>query len=566
MKKKLPQITISIARGADKSQVTSDVNSLSVGFGLFLAWFFIALLSTGSIHALSDSAAPLFAVSQNLVPLLNLVALLSCALALFCAAFTNQRLLSFYVSRPAAITATVLAAVGTGLLCVPSLGFGGLGLVIVAGLLVGMAGALGLVLWGTAFAHHSFTTIVMNTVLGIVVALAISLVLIHWIPSPASAIATALLPVPSFHLLWRSMPTPFYARHEEPVFSPLGRHHVPFGIRLGVPSLLFGVPFGALQAICLGAILPSNSIAMQLSVFAAAVIALLLIVLVVMLSKSVSHWDIVFRCVVPVIALGLFALTGLVGSNSLLAAFCAVCGFVCFEAVMWILFADLSQEFALSPIFVFGLGNGFLLLGVLGATLAMHPLFGSPTGIEAVGGAAPGLLLALVVGYASLPRQREIAALMHSVRRSAESDAANASNSTTPGAVKEAPAVALDSRIEMASIALPEEEPQARGRFQARCDDIASTYLLSRRETEVMRLLAKGHNAAFIQDKLCISKSTAKTHINHIYKKLDIHTQQELLNLVEHKEDPEPASSPASGPSSTASRRRPSSDIFSKRA
>jgi len=48
-----------------------------------------------------------------------------------------------------------------------------------------------------------------------------------------------------------------------------------------------------------------------------------------------------------------------------------------------------------------------------------------------------------------------------------------------------------------------------------------------------MFLLAKGHNAAFIQDQLCISKSTAKTHINHIYRKLDIHTQQELLSMVE---------------------------------
>lgn len=86
----------------------------------------------------------------------------------------------------------------------------------------------------------------------------------------------------------------------------------------------------------------------------------------------------------------------------------------------------------------------------------------------------------------------------------------------------------------------PQETPQdaeegrrAKGRFHAQCEAIADRYLLSRRETEVMFLLAKGHNAAFIQDQLCISKSTAKTHINHIYRKLDIHTQQELLSMVE---------------------------------
>ena len=52
-----------------------------------------------------------------------------------------------------------------------------------------------------------------------------------------------------------------------------------------------------------------------------------------------------------------------------------------------------------------------------------------------------------------------------------------------------------------------------------------------------MYLLAKGHNAAYIQDSLYISRSTAKTHINHVYRKLDIHSQQELINMVETCED-----------------------------
>ena len=48
-------------------------------------------------------------------------------------------------------------------------------------------------------------------------------------------------------------------------------------------------------------------------------------------------------------------------------------------------------------------------------------------------------------------------------------------------------------------------------------------------------LLAKGRGTAYIQDKLCISKSTAKTHISHIYRKLDIHTHQDLIDLVEEE-------------------------------
>lgn len=50
-------------------------------------------------------------------------------------------------------------------------------------------------------------------------------------------------------------------------------------------------------------------------------------------------------------------------------------------------------------------------------------------------------------------------------------------------------------------------------------------------------LLAKGYNAAYIQKKLCITQSTAKTHIYHIYQKLDIHTQQELLAMVSEESE-----------------------------
>ncbi|MFQ9179510.1 MAG: response regulator transcription factor [Eggerthella lenta] len=62
---------------------------------------------------------------------------------------------------------------------------------------------------------------------------------------------------------------------------------------------------------------------------------------------------------------------------------------------------------------------------------------------------------------------------------------------------------------------------------------MANTYLLSRRETEIMFFLAKGHNAAYIQEKLYISEGTAKTHIRHVYKKTNVHSQQELMRLVE---------------------------------
>ena len=68
---------------------------------------------------------------------------------------------------------------------------------------------------------------------------------------------------------------------------------------------------------------------------------------------------------------------------------------------------------------------------------------------------------------------------------------------------------------------------------------MANTFLLSRRETEILFFLAKGHNAAYIQEKLYISEGTAKTHIRHIYRKCDVHSQQDLMRMVENAQPTE---------------------------
>ena len=78
-----------------------------------------------------------------------------------------------------------------------------------------------------------------------------------------------------------------------------------------------------------------------------------------------------------------------------------------------------------------------------------------------------------------------------------------------------------------------EDTPAARGRFRQRCEIVANTYLLSRRESEVMYYLARGYKSSHIQQQLYISEGTAKTHIRHIYRKLNIHSQQDLIHLID---------------------------------
>ena len=65
---------------------------------------------------------------------------------------------------------------------------------------------------------------------------------------------------------------------------------------------------------------------------------------------------------------------------------------------------------------------------------------------------------------------------------------------------------------------------------------MASAHGLSRREREVFALLARGRSRPYIRDTLVLSKNTVATHVKHIYQKLDVHSQQELLDLVQGDE------------------------------
>lgn len=65
-----------------------------------------------------------------------------------------------------------------------------------------------------------------------------------------------------------------------------------------------------------------------------------------------------------------------------------------------------------------------------------------------------------------------------------------------------------------------------------RCAQIARAHGLTLREEEVLALLAQGKSVPRIEQELCISNGTAKSHVRHIYTKLDIHSRDELIELV----------------------------------
>jgi DNA-binding CsgD family transcriptional regulator len=82
-----------------------------------------------------------------------------------------------------------------------------------------------------------------------------------------------------------------------------------------------------------------------------------------------------------------------------------------------------------------------------------------------------------------------------------------------------------------------EQEEQHDGSMDIdeRCALISEKCGLTPRESEIFVMMAHGRNGRYIQDYYTISRNTAKSHIKHIYSKLDVHSHQELIDLAEGK-------------------------------
>lgn len=57
----------------------------------------------------------------------------------------------------------------------------------------------------------------------------------------------------------------------------------------------------------------------------------------------------------------------------------------------------------------------------------------------------------------------------------------------------------------------------------------AHEYKLTKREQEILSILAKGNSYKMIAAQLYVSMDTVRTHIKHIYEKLNVHSQTEAV-------------------------------------
>lgn len=64
-------------------------------------------------------------------------------------------------------------------------------------------------------------------------------------------------------------------------------------------------------------------------------------------------------------------------------------------------------------------------------------------------------------------------------------------------------------------------------------EQLTTSFQLTNREREITSEFAAGRSARYIADQLVLSEHTVKTHLRHAYAKMDVHSRQELLDLIE---------------------------------
>lgn len=579
---KLPYIKVEVEYREEETGAPGKVSpALIAGFGLHWAWVYLFMFNGQYI---------LFPETAAMQTLLSATSGATHAAALLMyAIFLKQARTLFdtpqHIRRNRVIAAILVAA--ATLLCMAGnlLGAGALAAVVfvAAGVTSGVGSAMLLMSFGVSFSVCDLPTIALCTALSIPASALVFAITISVSALVAPVGALLCFALPFMELLCLNKCSADLVDKLEFSFLTMPVRTASFAGHIGVPSLVFGLLLGVLRTCALtGPLLDLFQVgdaaanAFASAIFTASLFAgLALIMAMLTLRKSRNF---AFRMLVPLIAALLALLCAPCGSDAFFNCFALFSCYFMLEASLWVMYSDIAQSYRVSAFTTFGFGHGLLSAGSLVGFLLLQPdgvLTGAgddPLSLALIG------LITLTLGTAVLPNAAEVRSSLKRGRfcpsftdhtdleelmtgearyeavpegegaeaagdeegaSEIKSDAASASEGDNAGqaASPHAQAASAAASSAIQSRGDGSESPEQRaGRFKRKCAAVADTFLLSRKETEVLFLLAKGRNSAAIQEALYISAGTANTHMRHIYRKLDVHSQHELIELVESME------------------------------
>lgn len=247
-------------------------------------------------------------------------------------------------------------------------------------------------------------------------------------------------------------------------------------------------------------------------------------VLTLYMVKRVRHENprVAYRPATILVAAGFLLVPFISATGTLLCMAISFAGFGCFLVYPWIVLGNLSQRWNAPSLLVVAFGLALLFLGIVLGEAAAWILYRASAGIgypATVSIVSLFMLVVLAWNMTDGSRYAQETVAMGGIPTGFE----NGNEQDTSGNV--------DVNAEADSNNVTNATADAKLRAAA------ATYGLSPREVEVAALLLRGRSIPYICDELFIAKSTAQTHVRHIYAKMDITGgRQELIDRLESAE------------------------------
>lgn len=233
-----------------------------------------------------------------------------------------------------------------------------------------------------------------------------------------------------------------------------------------------------------------------------------------------------------------FALMPLSGTSIALSFSVVSAGYTLFEILVWVILSEVASRFQYTSVQVFGFGRALVLLtGVIAGTLIANMLLSLGVGAQLFSAVAAVAVISITFLRTYVLTSADIAVFGQNLSEEMGEVSAGAigaigegalpdkgSQSQTGAAAKHTHGQRTQTTAEQA----PQKVP-----FQRKCAIIGDYYGLTPREVDVFRLIAAGRNSTRIQEELSISAGTVNTHSHHVFQKLDVHSQQEVIDLFQ---------------------------------
>jgi DNA-binding CsgD family transcriptional regulator len=234
------------------------------------------------------------------------------------------------------------------------------------------------------------------------------------------------------------------------------------------------------------------------------------------LRSKYFNLETIYKYVALVIIIGL-TLLPVFGIAVTIPYFVVSLGYSLFEIFIWVLLCEVASRFQYTSIQVFGIGRSLILLvGFAGGTILTQTLKSAePLDVQAFTIVAATSVILITLARSYILTEHHLVSLESASDEMVYDVLAN-----------------LNEEKAKESRSADDKAPKIP--LFARCEIIGRYHLLSPREIDVFHLLATGRNAARIQEELMISMGTVNSHTYHIYQKLNIHTQQELIDLMQN--------------------------------